>query len=225
MKAKEKEKEINIADKRLRHEVISQLDFEPQVISTDIGVAVSEGVVTLSGYVGSYAEKVAAEKSVQKLYGVRAIANDLHVRNLVVRNDTDIAKCIVDNYEYNLSVPADKVKVVVKDGFVTLTGTVDWNYQRLAAEKSIRTLLGIKGVSNNITVNPPASPNEVATRIENALRRNAEIDARRITVVSHDHSVTLTGNVRSWAERKQAEKAAWSAPGVKEVFNHINVTP
>jgi osmotically-inducible protein OsmY len=222
---KAKESELNIADKRLRHAVVSQLDYEPQVTSTDIGVAVSDGVVTLSGFINSYAEKIAAEKSVQRVYGVRAIANDLQVKPVIARTDTDIAKTIVDTYQHNLSVPATKIKVTVKDGYVTLDGKVNWQYQRDAAEKAIRNLTGIKGISNHLAINPQVSTTEVKTKIEEALRRNAEIDARRIFVETHGHSVTLTGNVRSWAEKKHAEYAAWGAPGVIEVINLINVIP
>jgi osmotically-inducible protein OsmY len=182
-------------------------------------------VVTLSGFVPSFWEKDAAEKAVKRVYGVRGIANDIQVKLFWRRTDPEIARDAVHELESHVSIPADGIKVTVKDGWVTLEGTVDWEYQSSVAESAMKKLKGVSGVTNKIQVRPKASAAEVRSKIEEALRRSAELDARRITVAIEGSTVKLYGAVSSWAEREEAERAAWSAPGTTLVENHILVNP
>jgi len=212
-------------DKLLRDAVIRQLEWDPQVVSKDISVTVSDNVVALTGYTHSYTEKYAAEKAVKSVYGVQAIANDIEVKPATMRTDPEIARDIVNAMKLDLTVPDDRIKAGVHDGYVTLEGTVEWNFQRSGAESCARNVHGVRGVLNHITVKPKVSATEVTHSIEEALRRSAEVDARRITVTAHDGEVELFGRVRSWFEREEAERAAWAAPGVAEVIDHIAVVP
>jgi osmotically-inducible protein OsmY len=213
----------SITDKELREAVQKELDWEPQITSTDISVAAEDSVVTLTGFVHSYAEKLVAENAAKRIYGVRGVANDIEVKPGLERSDPEIARDAVQALKSAFSVPDDKIKLTVKNGWVTLEGKVEWQYQKNAADSAIRDLGGVKGVNNQIQVKPTVSPTQVKTKIEEAFRRSAEIDARRITVDAHDNKVTLWGNVRSWAEKQEAEQVAWAAPGVSKVENHINV--
>jgi osmotically-inducible protein OsmY len=212
-------------DLELKKSVESELNFEPSINAAEIGVAVKNGVVTLSGRVPSYWEKVAAERAAARVSGVKAVANEVEVRlpGSSQRTDEDIAQATLDTLRWSVLVPHDRIKVKVSKGWVTLEGTVDWQYQKSAAEKAVRKLLGVVGVSNLIEVKPSVSKAEVKSSIEAALKRLAEIDANRIHVDTEDGKVVLTGTVRSWFEREEAERAAWAAPGVRAVEDRIAI--
>jgi osmotically-inducible protein OsmY len=218
-----KAKAVNQRDEELRESVEMQLTFAPNVPSDQIGVAVSNGVVSLSGYVRTYADKMAAERAAKSVYGVCVVANDIEVKPPAEIVDPDLANNIADAFRLNVTVPSDRIKVMVRDGWVTLEGKVDSGFQREAPEKAIRYLSGVRGVSNNIEVKPGAAADNILAKIEEALSRNAEVDARRIRIAVRDGSVTLSGNVRSWAEKKQAQWTAWSVSGVVNVVNQIEV--
>ena len=215
----------NIADTDLRDRVERQLDWTPEFTSTDIGVAAENGVVTLTGFVNTYAEKLAAERAALRTYGVSAVADEIQVKPLFKKTDADIASAALDALQARVDVPDEKIKLTVKDGWITLEGNVDWYYQKNAAELAVKYLSGVRGVTDNIKVQPQVSTIEVKDKIEDALKRNAEVDARRISVQAADGKVTLRGNVRSWFEKDEAAAAAWAAPGVKEVSNQIAVVP
>jgi osmotically-inducible protein OsmY len=213
------------ADDELRRDVEQELEWEPSVDERRIGVSVIEGIVTLTGEVGAYVEKWKAERTAERVEGVRGIANDLVVRSAAERSDTDIAKAAADALKWNVVVPDDRVKVTVEKGWVTLTGELPWDYQRRAAERAVRSLRGVRGITDLIVVTPRAEPEEVKERIEQTFKREAALDANRITVQASGSEVTLRGSVRSWVERHEAEKAARAAPGVRAVHNYITVEP
>ena len=212
-------------DLELKKSVESELNFEPSINAAEIGVAVKNGVVTLSGRVPSYWEKVSAERAAARVSGVKAVANELEVRlpGSSERTDEDIAQAAVDTLRWSVLVPQDRIKVKVSKGWITLEGKVDWQYQKSAAEKAVRKLYGVLGVSNLIEVKPQVSKAEVKTSIEAALKRLAEVDANRIRVDTEDGKVVLSGSVRSWFEREEAERAAWAAPGVRSVEDRIAI--
>lgn len=214
-------------DAELQQDVMNELIWEPTIKAAEIGVAVKDGVVTLSGYVDSYVKKGAAERAAARVFGVRAVAEEIQVRlpGSLKRSDEDIAGAVANVLEWNVLVPHDRVKVQVQDGLVTLSGEVDWWYQKNAAEEAVRYLMGVVWFSNQITVKPSVKPMDVKYKIESAFQRNALLDSRRITVETHGSWVILKGSVRSFGERAEAQWAAWAAPGVSEVENNIIISP
>ncbi len=214
-------------EKALQRNVLDELQWEPSIEAAAIGVTTHDGVVTLTGRVPSYAEKVRAEDVAKRVHGVKAVANDLEVRLRAEgeHSDTDIAEAAIKALRWSTTVPDERIRIAVTKGWVTLDGEVEWDYQRAAAYQAVHLLAGVKGVINNIWVKPKASASEVESRIEAAFRRSAELDSQRIHVEVHDGTVTLKGDVNSWAERQVAERMAWSAPGVSRVENLIAITP
>jgi osmotically-inducible protein OsmY len=214
-----------MTDKILRDAVIAQLDYEPEVNPAGIGVAAEDGVITLSGSVDDYAQKVAAEKAVKRLFGVKGLANELQVRMVCGRTDTDIAKDAIYLLECDVHFLGGKFMVTVEDGLLTLEGTVEWNFQKVAAEKAMHCISGVKAVANLIEVAPAASPADIQKKTEEGLRRSAEVDARQTKVATRDQAAVHSGNAHSWSEGEEAERAAWSVAGVVRVGDLIVVEP
>ena len=214
-------------DSDIQKDVLAELNAEPNLKNDDLTVGVRDGVVTLAGYVDSYADKWRAERVVSKVKGVKAVVNQLEVKlsSSSQRTDPEIARAAVNALEWNVLVPHDRIQVVVEDGWITLRGEVDWYYQKEEAERTVRNITGIKGVSNLITVAAVPTPSDVKQRITDTLRRGAQFDAERITVEVTGHKAILKGTVRSYAEMQDAERAARKAPGITEVENRLTVDP
>jgi osmotically-inducible protein OsmY len=212
-------------DSELQRDVQDELTWEPSVDAAEIGVSVENGVVILNGTVKSLTQKWTAERIAQRVEGVRAVTDELVVKLAgdSQHTDADIAQATVNVLNWNTSVPSNRVKVLVENGWITLQGSVEYHFQKMAAEHVVRNLKGVKGVSNLIAVNPRVSAGDVKNKIEKALERAAQVDARKISVEATDGKVILRGNVRTWAEREEAERAAWAAPGVSNVQNDIRI--
>jgi len=213
-------------DIEIKRDVEEELRFNPDIDATDVAVAVKNGVVTLSGFVRSYGQKWEAERTAKRVLGVTGVANDIEVRLPVLnqRPDPEIARDAVAAIQSELPYSSEHVRVVVRDGWITLEGQVEWNYARERAEAAVRRVRGSKGVTNMISISPRVAPVEVKRKIEESFRRNAELDANRVTVETDGTLVKLRGAVRSWAEREEAERVAWQVPGVTRVENHITIS-
>jgi osmotically-inducible protein OsmY len=203
------------------------LKWHPDLDSEDIAVSVKNGVVTLAGFTHSYTDRLEAEAAAKRVAGVLAIANDIEVRLPAIdqRPDPDIARDAIAALKRELPISHDRIQVIVKDGWITLEGSAEWQYQKTTAENAVRKVKGVKGVTNVITLKPNVQPTELQRRIIEAFRRNAEVDANRVTVEANGSEVVLKGTVRSWIEREEAERVAWSAPGVTKVDDRIVVSP
>jgi osmotically-inducible protein OsmY len=215
------------SDDEIKKDVEAELRWNPDIDTTDIAVSVKDGVVTLTGFVPSYTQKFEAERAAKRVAGVLAVANDLEVRvpALDQRPDPDIARDAVNVLKAQLPYSSQNIKIVVHDGWITLEGEAEWNYQKEKAEEAVRSIKGVKGIINSIQVKPKATPVDIKKKIEEALKRSAELDAQRIQVETHDGEVILKGTVHSWFEREEAERAAWAAPGVKKVVDQITIAP
>jgi osmotically-inducible protein OsmY len=215
------------SDSEIERDVKAELEWDPDLDASDIAISTKNGVVTLAGFVKSFTDKYEAEAAAKRVAGVMGVANDLEVRMPGVdeRPDPDIARDAVAAVKGQLPISSENIKVIVKNGWVTLEGEVEWQYQRQTAENAVRRIKGVKGVSNTILLRPRAEPTEVKRKIQEALRRSAEVDANRIEVEAKGGEVVLKGTVRSWIERAEAERAAWAAPGVTAVDDRIVVSP
>lgn len=212
-------------DENIQQKVLLELKWDSRLQPNEIGVAVKDGVVTLTGYVDTYLKKLAAKEAALRVQGVKAVANDIQVRlpGMSERTDTDLARAAREALQWDIEVPSDRVKITVSNGWVTLEGEVDYGFQRMAAERAISRLAGVKGVTNLIVVKPLVMPEHLKEDIEQALVRNARTDAQRIQVDVEGRKVILRGTVSSYAEKEAAENTAWSEPGVTEVEDHILV--
>ena len=215
-----------VSDESVQRDVLAELKWDARVSPNEVGVAVKNGIVTLTGSVDSYLKKWSAEEAAHRVRGVKAVANELEVKlpGSDERTDEDIAAAAIDSLQWNVGVTADDIQLTVSKGWVTLQGDVEWNYQKTEAERVVRNLRGVKGVTNLLTVKPRVKPDELKENIENALIRNARTDARNVDVEVEGSKVILKGKVRSFSEKEEAERAAWLAPGVTSVDNRLTVS-
>jgi osmotically-inducible protein OsmY len=214
-----------IGDLELRQDVLDELEFEPSVNAAHIGVIANRGVVTLTGFVTNYAEKAAVERAARRVKGVKAIAEEIEVRlpSDTKHADDEVAARAIDILRWQVGLPADRIKVKVEKGIVTLAGEVDWQFQKTDAEYAVHKLTGVAHVANQIRISSPVHASEIREKIQKALQRSADVEASRITVQIEGGRVVLSGKVRAWYERDIAERAAWSAPGVTEVQDHLTI--
>jgi osmotically-inducible protein OsmY len=215
------------SDEELERDVRDEFKWDPVLDADDIAISVKNGVVTLAGFVKRYSDRLEAEVAAKRVAGVKAVANDIEVRLPAIdqRPDPDIARDAVAALKTELPISYDRIKVVVRDGWVTLEGAVEWQYQKTTAESAVRKVKGVKGVTSVVMVKPKVEPSELKRKIMEAFKRNAEVDANRITVEANGSEVILKGTVRSWIEREEAERVAWSAPGITRVEDRIVVSP
>jgi osmotically-inducible protein OsmY len=213
-------------DAQLKQDIVAELSWEPSVNASQIGVEVKDGTVTLAGHVDSYAEKCHAERAAQRVSGIKGLAVEMDVKlpGLSQRTDADIARSAQNVLEWTTYLPKESIKVKCEKGWITLSGEVEWDYQRQSAKDAIRPLLGVIGVSDEITVKPRVSMSAVKSEIEAALKRQAHADAQGISVEVHGSDVTLTGKVHDWAERSLATSSAWAAPGVRNVVDKLTIS-
>jgi osmotically-inducible protein OsmY len=212
-------------DTQLRNDIQAELTWAPEVKTSDVGVIVKDGVVTLTGHLASHAEKYAVERAVQRVHGVKALAVELTVKLPFdnQRTDADIAMAVECALDWNALVPDDKIQPLVENGWITLAGEVEWGYQRSAAESAVRDLMGATGVSNLVKVKPKVSPADVEKKIHEALSRQADREAHRLAITVNGSQVTLRGTVHSWTDRDAVQGAAWATPGVTVVVNDLLV--
>jgi osmotically-inducible protein OsmY len=215
------------SDSEIERDVREELQWDPDLNAEDIAVSVKDGVVTLAGFARSYTDRLEAEAAAKRVAGVHAVANDIEVRlpEIDQRPDPDIARDAVTALKSQLPISYENIKVIVKDGWITLEGSAEWQYQKTTAENAVRKIKGVKGVTNVILLKPAAEPTDIQRKIQEAFKRSAEVDANRITVETKGSEVILKGTVRSWTEREEAERVAWSAPGVTHVEDRIVVSP